>query len=56
MKNQILCKRICKLISMTYAIQENEIENAFEKLQSIDRLIELVESNQLQSIVKECKQ
>lgn len=51
--NIILYRKIIKLIAMSQAIPEDVVWDAFEKLQSIDKLIKLVESNQLQKIIKE---
>ena len=46
--NEILIKRICKLIAMNYALPENRIWNIYLKLNSIDKLIELINNNELE--------
>ena len=41
-ENNILMKRICKMISINYAISENDIWQLYEKTNSIDIVIEIV--------------
>jgi len=40
MKNEILLKRICKLIGMSYALSETDVWCYFQRLGSIDATIE----------------
>ncbi|MHA2012754.1 MAG: hypothetical protein ACTSWG_10345 [Candidatus Helarchaeota archaeon] len=39
MVNQIMIKRICKLIAITYALSEYEVWQMYEKTNSIDIII-----------------
>jgi len=50
MTNEILHCRLCKLISMNYALSELLVWNAYCKLQSFDKLLHLIESNKLEQI------
>lgn len=45
MKNEILFERICKMIAMNYALPTNEVQNAYDKVNSIDALIEAVRNS-----------
>jgi len=45
MANKILAKRICKLISMSYAVTEQEVEEAYDKTNSIDVVLEATSSS-----------
>ena len=51
MKNAMLT-RICKIIAQTYALQDYIVWNAYEKLGSIDKVIELASSDTLNQISK----
>jgi len=41
--NQILLQRICKLIAINYALDEDIISEQFDKVQSIDKVLEWIE-------------
>jgi len=41
--NQILLKRICKLIAINFALNEQIINKKFDEFQSIDRILEWIE-------------
>lgn len=50
MTNIILQKRVCKLIAMTYALDDLKVWNAYEKLGSIDKLLNLAQDGMLEKI------
>lgn len=39
MINKILLQRICKMIAISYALQENEVIYAYDKTNSIDAVL-----------------
>lgn len=47
MANDILMKRICKLIAMTYALSENVVYGAYLKTNSIDMVLDLIKQNKI---------
>ena len=53
MSNEILRKRICLLLANAYAIKQEDVYNAYLKLNSIDKLLNLLESGQLQQVMIE---
>ena len=53
MKNEVLRKRITKLIAMSYAISEDEIWQAYKRLNDLEKLLNLLETNTLQRVIKE---
>ena len=53
MQNDILRKRICRLIGMSYSLSEQEIWNAYLKVGNLDLLLNLLETNKLEEYLKE---
>lgn len=45
--NLILRKRIIRLIATSYAINENELWNIYEKIGNLERLLTMIENNEL---------
>lgn len=44
--NDILIKRICKLIAMAYAISETKVYEIFLKTNSIDKVLNILQSGE----------
>lgn len=53
--NDILIKRICKLIAMTYAIDEKIVYKIYSRLNSIDKTLKMIQSDNFDKILKEYK-
>ena len=53
MQNEILRKRIITLIAMSYAMNPEYVWNAYKKLNDLEKLLNLLETNQLQQILNE---
>jgi hypothetical protein len=51
--NDILRKRVCLLLANAYAMKQEDVYNAYLKLASIDSLLNLLESGQLQQVMIE---
>ena len=47
MQNEILRKRVCRLIASCYALSEDEIWNYYVRIGSLDLLLNLLEINKL---------
>jgi hypothetical protein len=47
--NDILYKRLCKLVAITYALSEDAVWQAFTRVQSIDKLIDMAQKGEIQS-------
>lgn len=50
MRNTILRKRITKVIATAYAMNDEDIWIAYERLNSLEKVLNLLETNQLQKI------
>ena len=50
MKNLLLRQRIVRLISMSYALSEDYLWKCYEKIENIEKLLNLLEDNRLQEI------
>ena len=55
MVNDILYKRLCKLIAITYALDEMIVWRAYSKLNSIDKLLECIRNGRITEIISETK-
>jgi hypothetical protein len=53
LSNEILRKRVCLLLANSYAMKQEDVYNAYLKLGSIDKLLNLLESGQLQQVIRE---
>ena len=51
MQNEILRKRVCRLIGMSYSLSEDEIWNYYMRVGSLDLLLNLLETNKLDEFV-----
>jgi len=51
--NLILRKRVIRLIATSYAMNEDELWAIYEKLENIEKLLNMLETNKLQQIIKE---
>jgi len=51
--NLILRKRIITLIAMSYAIKEEHLWRAYEKLGNLEKIVTMLENNQLQDILQD---
>ena len=45
MENKILFERICKMIAITFALPENEVQSVYDQTNSIDVVIEVVKNS-----------
>lgn len=45
MENKILFERICKMISINYALPVNEVQAVYDQTNSIDAVIEIVRNS-----------
>ena len=45
--NQILLKRICKLIAITYALSEENVWQTYEKVGSLDEIIRMAKNSEI---------
>ena len=52
MQNEILRKRVCRLIGMSYSLSENDVWNAYLKVGSLDLLLNLLEANKLDEFLR----
>ena len=52
MQNEILRKRVCRLIGTSYALSEEDVWNAYLKVGSLDLLLNLLESNKLEEFLR----
>ena len=50
--NEILRKRIIRMIAMSYALNEEKVWEAYNKLQNIETILNLLETSKLQDILK----
>lgn len=48
--NLILRKRIIQLIAISYAMKVDDVWKAYEKLENLEILLNLIETNNLQDI------
>ena len=55
MKNEVLRKRIIQTIAMSYAIPAKDIWIAYERLNNLETLLNLLETNTLQNILRETR-
>ena len=55
MRNEILRKRIIHLIAMSYALKTDDLWNIYERLGNLEKLLNLLETDTLQQIMKEIK-
>jgi hypothetical protein len=51
-QNEILRKRVCRLIASCYALSENDIWNYYVKIGSLDLLLNLLKTNKLDEYLK----
>lgn len=47
MRNEILRKRVIRLIAMSYAINEEKLWQIYEKIGNFERIIEMLENDEL---------
>lgn len=45
MENKILFERICKMVSITYALPENEVQALYDQCNSVDVVIEVIKNS-----------
>ncbi len=45
MENKILFQRICRMIAITYALPENEVQAIYDQTNSVDVVIEVVRNS-----------
>lgn len=50
MRNEILRKRIILLIATSYALKDDDLWNVYEKLGDLEKLLNLLENNELDRI------
>jgi len=50
LRNEILRKRIIRLIAMSYSIKEDELWQIYEKMGNLEKLLNLLENNELDKI------
>lgn len=48
--NETMLIRICKLIAMNYALENDDVWRAYQRLGSIDKLIELASTGTLDKL------
>ena len=51
MTNDILYRRICKLIAINYALKEEVVWAAYLKINSIDKLLEIIRDGRIIEII-----
>lgn len=51
MTNDILYKRICKLIAINYAISEDTVWQIYNKVNSIDKVLEIIQNGRITEII-----
>jgi len=51
MTNEILYKRICKLIAMNYALNEDLVWKVYNKVNSIDQVLEVIQNGKITEII-----
>lgn len=50
--NEILRRRIVKMMALSYALSEEKVWEAYKRVNSIDIILNLLEINKLQDILK----
>jgi len=52
MQNEILRKRVCRLIGMSYSLSEEETWTYYVRIGSLDLLLNLLETNKLNEFLR----